>query len=751
MIKNSVDLEMLNELVAKLLGSEGRNRILALDTIVRTAFGYPGWRNDMQRRATEALVEGKDVIALLPTGMGKSLIFQAAAIALEGTGLVISPTKSLMEDQVAALRSQGIQARAYYGDLSWPEKRQIRNELAASELELLFVTPESASGALSEIIDGANISVIAADEAHLVSQWGNSFRPDYLPVFRDIHKAHPFVPIVAVTATARRTLLLEIAQILGMGDFEEFTLPMDRPEIRFEVVNLPNLSETSKNDQVNDQFCKATVDQVRRMLEVHGPYAKGIIYTPTKNLKKQIAKSLEVIGVPVSEYDVDSPAVERRRIGKDFKQPHGPIQIVCATGASFGMGIDVPEVRFIINAGLPDSIETLYQQAGRCGRDGKASTALTIVSTRTHERRVWGWIWRENMVASDPQVSESRDDKWKHVAEWAFGARCRRRVLLEYLEEIPFGGADGNPKCCDYCAASEPSRRLETNLSVAAVSSPSHAIDSGDLFHDLYGRAEIVEVLEGTGRVRVYFPDFPGVLSNQVVVRSALRSATSSEGMKSNVDFAIGEIVRHQQWGVGEVAEKRSNGTFVCMFQGSKVVVSGGQLNQVDAPISSVIRGEPLTREREAAPYRSVSGQPLMPSTRKPMQDSGALPMIVLEAIERKDADALGDAIVDTLRSSSYKSDSKAAQLILTGLFNRSAEILNKSNEGQVYLELGLLDRAQECFTTAEDDSGMRMVKRKRSIRRAEELVVAGNIAEAASIFSKLGLSKRSAELLGNG
>ena len=202
---------MLTELVSKLLGSEKRDRILALDTIVRTAFGYPGWRNDIQRRATEALVEGKDVIALLPTGMGKSLIFQAAAIAREGTGLVISPTKSLMEDQVAALRNQGIQARAYYGDLSWPEKIQIRNELAASELELLFVTPESASGALSEIIDGANISVIAADEAHLVSQWGNSFRPDYLPVFRDIRKAHPFVPVVAVTATARRTLLLEIA------------------------------------------------------------------------------------------------------------------------------------------------------------------------------------------------------------------------------------------------------------------------------------------------------------------------------------------------------------------------------------------------------------------------------------------------------------------------------------------------------------------------------------------------------------
>ena len=742
---------MLTELVSKLLGSEKRDRILALDTIVRTAFGYPGWRNDIQRRATEALVEGKDVIALLPTGMGKSLIFQAAAIAREGTGLVISPTKSLMEDQVAALRNQGIQARAYYGDLSWPEKLKIRNELAASELELLFVTPESASGALSEIIDGANISVIAADEAHLVSQWGNSFRPDYLPVFRDIRKAHPFVPIVAVTATARRTLLLEIAQILGMGDFEEFTLPMDRPEIKFEVVNLPNLSESSKNAQVNEQFCKVAIEQVRRMLADHGPYSKGIIYTPTNSLKEQIARSLSVLGVPICEYDKDLPAIERRRIGKDFKQQHGPIQIVCATGASFGMGIDVPEVRFIINVGLPDSIETLYQQAGRGGRDGKASTALTIVSTRTHERRVWGWIWRENMVAAEPQVVESRDDKWNHVVEWAFGASCRRRVLLEYLEETPFAGPDGNPKCCDVCAAGQTPRKVETKAPAAVVSHESHSAGGGTLFHDLYGRAEIKEVFEGTGRVRVHFPDFPGILSNQVVVRSVLRSATSSESMHSNADFSLGEIVRHRQWGVGEVAERRSNGTFVCIFQGSKVVVPGNQLNQVDAPNPPGTTEISLVRGREPAPHRSASGQPTLPSIRKPMQNTGALPMIVLEAIERKDADALCDAIVDTMRSSSYKSDSKAAQLILTGLFNRSAGILGKSNEGHVYLELGLLDLAQECFTSAEDDSGMRMVKRKRSIRRAEELVVAGSFAEAASIFSQLGLTKRSAELLRNG
>ena len=125
--------------------------------------------------------------------------------------------------------------------------------------------------------------------------------------------------------------------------------------------------------------------------------------------------------------------------------------------------------------------------------------------------------------------------------------------------------------------------------------------------------------------------------------------------------------------------------------------------------------------------------------------------MIVLEAIERRDADALCDAIVVTLRSSSYKPDSKAAQLILTGLFNRSAGLLSTSNEGHVYMELGLLDRAQDCFTSADDESGLRMVKRKRSIRRAEELVVAGNITEAAGIFSHLGLSKRSAELLKNG
>jgi len=743
---------MLTELVSKLLGSEKRDRILALDTIVRTAFGYPGWRNDIQRRATEALVEGKDVIALLPTGMGKSLIFQAAAIAREGTGLVISPTKSLMEDQVAALRNQGIQARAYYGDLSWPEKLNIRNELAASELELLFVTPESASGALSEIIEGANISVIAADEAHLVSQWGNSFRPEYLPVFRDIRKVHPFVPIVAVTATARRTLLLEIAQILDMSDVEEFILPMDRPEIQFEVIKLPNLSESPKYSQVNEELCRTAVLQVRRMLELHGEYAKGIVYTPTNSLKEKISQALLELSIPICEYDVDLPAIERRRIGKEFKQPNGPIQVVCATGASFGMGIDVPEVRFIINAGLPDSIETLYQQAGRCGRDGKSSTAMTIVSTRSHERRVWGLIWQENRVAEEPQVVESRDDKWNHVVEWAFGANCRRRVLLEYLEETPFAGSDGNPNCCDVCAAGPAPRKIETKAPAAVASHESHSAGGGALFHDLYGRAEIKEVVEGgISRVRVHFPDFPGILSNQVVARSVLRSATSSESMHSNAGFSLGEIVRHRQWGVGEVAERRSNGRFVCVFQGSKVVVPGNQLSQVDSPISSGVREESPIRGRDPVSQRPFSRQSPLPSMRKPVQEPGALPMIVLEAIERKDADALCDAIVDTLRSLPYKSDSKAAELILMGFFNRSAGILSKSNEGLVYLELGLLDHAQECFARAEDDGGLRMVKRKRSIRRAEELVVAGNFAEAASIFAQLGLTKRAADLLRSG
>jgi hypothetical protein len=355
------------------------------------------------------------------------------------------------------------------------------------------------------------------------------------------------------------------------------------------------------------------------------------------------------------------------------------------------------------------------------------------------------------MVAAEPQVVESRDDKWNHIVEWAFGASCRRRVLLEYLEETPFAGPDGNPKCCDVCAAGQTPRKIETKAPAAVASHQSHSAGGSALFHDLYGRAEIKEVLEGTGRVRVHFPDFPGILSNQVVVRSVLRSATSSESMHSNADFSLGEIVRHRQWGVGEVAERRSNGTFVCIFQGSKVVVPGNQLNQVDSPVSSGAREETPTRGRDPVPQRPFSRQSPLPSLRKPVQESGALPMIVLEAIERKDADALCDAIVDTLRSSSYKSDSRAAQLILTGLFNRSAGILSKSNEGHVYLELGLLDRAQECFTGAEDDSGMRMVKRKRSIRRAEELVVSGSFAEAASIFSQLGLSKRAAELLRNG
>jgi hypothetical protein len=536
-----------------------------------------------------------------------------------------------------------------------------------------------------------------------------------------------------------------------MSDVEEFILPMDRPEVQFEVIKLPNLSESPKYSQVNEEFCRNAVIQVRRMLELHGKYAKGIVYTPTNSLKQKISQALLEIGIPICEYDKDLPAIERRRIGKEFKQPNGPIQVVCATGASFGMGIDVPEVRFIINAGLPDSIETLYQQAGRCGRDGNSSTAVTIISTRSHERRVWGLIWQENKVTEEAQVVESRDDKWNHVVEWAFGTNCRRRVLLEYLEETPFAGPDGNRKCCDVCAAGHTPRKVETKAPAAVASHESHSAGGGTLFHDLYGRAEIKEVFEGTGRVRVHFPDFPGILSNQVVVRSVLRSEKSSESMHSNADFSLGEIVRHRQWGVGEVAERRSNGTFGCIFQGSKVVVPGNQLNQVDAPNPPGTTEPSRVRGQEAAPHRSASGQPGLPNMRKPMQNTGALPMIVLEAIERKDADALCDAIVDTMRLSSYKSDSKAAQLILTGLFNRSAGILGKSNEGHVYLELGLLDRAQECFTSAEDDSGMRMVKRKRSIRRAEELVVAGSFAEAASIFSQLGLTKRSAELLRNG
>ena len=345
--------------------------------ILQQYWGYPSFRT-MQEDIVDSVIEGKDTLALLPTGGGKSICFQVPAMTMEGICIVITPLISLMKDQVMHLKKIGIAAAAIFSGMHHNEIEIIYNQAAFGMLKFLYVSPERLmTDAFIEALKKMNVNMIAVDESHCISQWGYDFRPPYLKI-AEIRKYIPHAPVLALTATATPQVVEDIQYRLGFKKNNVFQTSYERKNVTYNVIH-----EADKFGLMYRLFQK--MDK-----------GSGIVYVRSRKRTKIIADWLQSVGISASFYHAGLDAKLR-----DYRQQlwmDGKIKVIVATNA-FGMGIDKPDVRLVVHLDLPDSLEAYFQEAGRAGRDLQPSEAFLLVAD-TDVKKL-----QENIQSSYPDLN----------------------------------------------------------------------------------------------------------------------------------------------------------------------------------------------------------------------------------------------------------------------------------------------------------------------------------------------------------
>lgn len=379
-----------------------------LSRLLKTHFGYDAFR-PLQREIMEAALAGRDTLAILPTGAGKSLCYQLPALARDGVTLVISPLIALMKDQVDQLTASGIPATYLNSTLTPDENRRRLDAIHAGEIKLVYLAPERLmSGDFLSIVRNWNITALAVDEAHCISEWGHDFRPEYRRL-RELREALPGVPAIALTATATPRVREDILTQLGLRDAAVFLASFNRPNLNYLI--------EPKQD---------AAARIVQFIQSRGQDS-GIVYCQSRKRSEELAATLRNSGIPAVCYHAGLEAPERARNQEAFLRDE--VRVVCATIA-FGMGINKPDVRFVIHADLPKNLEGYYQETGRAGRDGLPADCLLLFSR--------GDVVKHLRFIDEIPDDEARDHarlQLDQMADFAESDACRRIGLLGYFGE----------------------------------------------------------------------------------------------------------------------------------------------------------------------------------------------------------------------------------------------------------------------------------------------------------------------------
>ena len=390
-----------------------------LHQALKTSFGYDQFRAD-QLAIIQRTMNGGDSLVIMPTGGGKSLCYQLPAVVSQGLALIISPLIALMADQVAALKSNNIKAEFINSSLSTNQKRKVFQDIELGQIKLLYISPEKAiMSKFLQYIRGKEISLVAIDEAHCVSIWGNDFRPVYAQL-PNLLSVLGNTPIMALTATADKATQKDICDKLNLRDPKIFLASFERPNIHLEV-----------------RPARGRVQQIVQFVRQH-PGQAGIIYCLSRKSTQQLAEKLRASGIRAAHYHADMATHERQRVQESFQKDD--LQIVCATIA-FGMGIDKSNIRWVIHYNLPKNIESYYQEIGRAGRDGSMATALLFYNYQ--DINVFHRFIDESN-ASDVFKSVQRS-KLDRIWEFTQATNCRTNLILGYFGEYrttPCGHCD---------------------------------------------------------------------------------------------------------------------------------------------------------------------------------------------------------------------------------------------------------------------------------------------------------------------
>ena len=413
---------------------------LNLTDTLKKYFGFDTFKGD-QEQIIRNLLDGNDTFVLMPTGGGKSLCYQLPSLVMEGVAIVISPLIALMKNQVDAMRhyseEDGV-AHFLNSSLNKSAIDQVKSDILSGKTKLLYVAPESLTKEDNvEFLKNVKISFYAVDEAHCISEWGHDFRPEYRrirPIINMIGQA----PIIALTATATQKVREDIKKILGMPDAKEFKSSFNRPNLYYEVRR-----KTNDIDKDIIKFIKAN------------PGKSGIIYCLSRKKVEELAEILRANGINASAYHAGMDSSARSDVQDDFLKEN--IDVIVATIA-FGMGIDKPDVRFVMHYDMPKSLEGYYQETGRAGRDGGEGQCIAFYSNKDMQKL------RKFMQGKPVSEKDVSDELLKETEAYAESSVCRRKSLLHYFGE---SYTEENCKNCDNCL--NPKKQVEAKDSLCAV------------------------------------------------------------------------------------------------------------------------------------------------------------------------------------------------------------------------------------------------------------------------------------------
>jgi ATP-dependent DNA helicase RecQ len=436
----------------------------SIQDTLRQVFGLTEFR-PYQQDIIEQIVSGGDAFVLMPTGGGKSLCYQLPALHRPGLAIVVSPLISLMKDQVDALVANGVRAAMYNSTLDADEARSVLARLHTGELDLLYVAPERMMRpGFIHSLEHIPLALIAIDEAHCVSQWGHDFRPEYAAL-GELRQHFPEVPFIALTATADPQTREDIVQVLGLHSAQHYITSFDRPNIRYAVL---------EKHQPRSQLLRFLGNQAD---------GSGIIYALSRKRVEEIAEFLCERGYSAAAYHAGLTADTRKYVQEQFIRDD--LSIVVATVA-FGMGIDKPNVRFVVHYDLPRHLEGYYQETGRAGRDGLPAEAFLlfglqdVATARYHLEQ----SANENQRRIDAH-------KLNSMVGFAESLTCRRRVLLGYLGEMMYEDC-GN---CDICL--DPPEHYDATEAARKVLSCVYRVGQS------FGIKHVVDVLRGADNERI--------------------------------------------------------------------------------------------------------------------------------------------------------------------------------------------------------------------------------------------------------
>ncbi|MHA7230414.1 ATP-dependent DNA helicase RecQ [Vibrio campbellii] len=432
--------------------------------VLEDVFGYQEFR-DGQQLVIDAAVEGRDSLVILPTGGGKSLCYQIPALVRSGITLVISPLISLMKDQVDQLKANGVAAECINSTMPREELLSVYNRMHTGHIKLVYVSPERVlMRDFIERLENLPLSMIAVDEAHCISQWGHDFRPEYAALGQ-LKQQFSHVPFMALTATADDATRRDILERLQLNNPEVYLGSFDRPNIRY------NLVEKHK-----------PVSQIVRYLETQKGNC-GIIYCGSRKKVEMVTEKLCNNHIRAAGYHAGMDADERAYVQEAFQRDD--IQIVVATVA-FGMGINKPNVRFVVHFDIPRNIESYYQETGRAGRDGLPAEAMML-----YDPADISWLRRMLDEKDDGPQKQVETHKLNAMSAFAEAQTCRRQVLLNYFGEYrekPCGN-------CDICL--DPPKHFDATEEARKALSCVYRVNQS------FGMGYVVEVLRGMQNIRV--------------------------------------------------------------------------------------------------------------------------------------------------------------------------------------------------------------------------------------------------------